>query len=153
MEEKTQASISELIKEYRKEKNMTQEQLCEAAGISISTLKKYETGLRSPKAEQLKKIAEALGISEKEFTPIKVKDRSDFLVTLMQLDKEADLHWDFDRSENGMIIPESLTISFEDRKLNNLLALYLMAKDKAKTQKELESMIRMILYSAKVDEV
>lgn len=124
MEEKTQASISELIKEYRKGKNMTQEQLCEAAGIS-----------------------------EKEFTPIKLKDRSDFLVTLMQLDKEADLHWDFDRSENGMIIPESLTISFEDRKLNNLLALYLMAKEKAKTQKELESMIRMILYSAKVDEV
>ena len=152
MEEKQQASIAELIKYHRKMQKMTQEQLCEATGISISTLKKYETGLRHPKAEQLQRIAEALGISDKEFMPIKVKRRSDILLSFIQLDKETHLDWGYKLNENGLIIPETVTISFEDHKLNKLLALYLTAKGKTKDENELEQIIRTLLYTAKLEE-
>lgn len=152
MEEKEQATIAELIKYHRKNQKMTQEQLCEATGISISTLKKYETGLRHPKAEQLQRIAEALGISDKEFMPIKVKRRSDILLSFIQLDKEANLDWGYKTNEDGLIIPETVTISFEDHKLNKLLALYLTAKNKTKDETELEQIIRTLLYTAKLEE-
>jgi len=128
MVEKVQESIAELIKKYRKECGITQEQLCEAAGISISTLKKYETGMRNPKAEQLRKIADALGVSDKVFIPIKVKDRSDLLMTLTQLDQEADLDWDYKFDSEGKLIPETITISFKDHELNRQLAEYILSK-------------------------
>lgn len=122
-------SIAELIKKYRKERGITQEELCEAAGISISTLKKYETGVRNPKLDQIRKIAEALGVSDKVFMPITVKDRSDILMTLTQLDKEADLDWDYKFDSEGKLIPETITISFKDHELNRQLADYLLGKD------------------------
>lgn len=128
MVEKVQESIAELIKKYRKECGITQEQLCEAAGISISTLKKYETGMRNPKAEQLRKIADALGVSDKVFIPIKVKDRSDLLMTLTQLDQEADLDWDYKFDSEGKLFPETITISFKDHELNRQLAEYILSK-------------------------
>lgn len=149
MEEKQQASIAELIKYHRKMQKMTQEQLCEATGISISTLKKYETGLRHPKAEQLQRIAEALGISDKEFMPLKVKSRSDILLTLMQLDKEADLKWNYERTAEGLINPKTISLSFKDRELNNMLAQYLLAKDHAETAEDLSFATRMLGYNAK----
>ena len=128
MEDKVNESIAELIKKYRKECGVTQEQLCEAAGISISTLKKYETGLRNPKTEQLRKMAEALGVSEQVFMPITVKDRNDILMTLKQLDKEADLDWDYKYDAAGKLIPETITISFKDHELNGMLAEYILSK-------------------------
>lgn len=128
MAEKGQESIAELIKKYRKERGITQEQLCETAGISISTLKKYETGVRNPKFEQIRKIAEALGVSDKLFMPITVKDRSDILMTLEQLDKEADLDWDYKFDSTGKLIPETITISFKDHELNRQLAEYILSK-------------------------
>lgn len=122
-------SIAELIKKYRKERGITQEELCEAAGISISTLKKYETGVRNPKLDQIRKIAEALGVSDKVFMPITVKDRSDIFMTLTQLDKETDLDWDYKFDSEGKLIPETITISFKDHELNRQLADYLLGKD------------------------
>lgn len=128
MEEKVQGSMAELIKKCRKERGITQEQLCEAAGISISTLKKYETGQRNPKSDQLRKIADALGVSDKIFMPITVKDRSDVLMTLTQLDQEADLDWAYKFDSEGKLIPETITISFKDHELNRQLAEYLLNK-------------------------
>ena len=43
---------------------MTQKQLGELSGTSESTIKQYELGKRQPRIEQLKKIAEALGVTE-----------------------------------------------------------------------------------------
>lgn len=150
MEEKEQATMAELIKKHRVEQGFTQTQLCEATGISISTLKKYETGVRHPKAEQLKRIAEALGVSDKIFMPITVKDRSDILMTLMQLDNEADLDWDYKLNAEGAIIPETIAISFKDHELNKQLAEYISRgrrllsymdkfQEKAKNNKDLQN--------------
>ena len=49
-------NIATTIKKIRKLKNMTQDDLSISSGINISTIKKYEAGIRIPKREQLVKI-------------------------------------------------------------------------------------------------
>lgn len=51
------------IKEYRKSKNITQQELSDKTGISISAINKYENNKREPKTEMLIKIAKALDVS------------------------------------------------------------------------------------------
>lgn len=55
--------ISDRIKEYRKLKGMTQAELANKTGISLSNISKYESGNRTPKTEYLFKIANALNVS------------------------------------------------------------------------------------------
>lgn len=52
----------ELIRKYRMEKGMKQVQLADKTGILVSTIRQYELGLRNPKTERLKIIADALEI-------------------------------------------------------------------------------------------
>jgi Predicted transcriptional regulator with C-terminal CBS domains len=56
-------NISEEIKKRRKENGLTQKQLALLSGLSESAIRQYELKLRTPKTEQLQKIAEALGCS------------------------------------------------------------------------------------------
>lgn len=65
--EQTISDVARLMKYYRQSKKMSQEDLSTAAGINLSTIKKYEVGLRNPKYEQLERIADALGISVNNF--------------------------------------------------------------------------------------
>lgn len=51
------------IKEHRKLKGMTQKELAEALNIKDVTIARYETNVRQPKLEQLKKIANVLECS------------------------------------------------------------------------------------------
>lgn len=61
--------ISNNIKKYRKDKNMTQKQLAEKAGLSIASIQGYEQGKYKPKTEQLKKLAKALDVSVSDLNP------------------------------------------------------------------------------------
>ena len=54
----SEISIGEKIKTYRKLNNMTQEDLSKESDLYLSTIKKYETGERKPKPDQLQKIAD-----------------------------------------------------------------------------------------------
>ncbi len=71
---------SEKIKKLRIQKGFTQKQLGEKAGISESTIRKYELGQRNPKLETLKKIALALGVSPTSLLDDKDYDFIDSLV-------------------------------------------------------------------------
>lgn len=55
--------IGNRIKDCRKEQKMTQKQLGEAMGVSETLISQYERGMRKPKINQLRKIADALNIS------------------------------------------------------------------------------------------
>lgn len=55
-------TVGEKIKEFRKEKGLTQKELSKLADIPLPTLQKYETGKFNPKVEAIKKIAAALDI-------------------------------------------------------------------------------------------
>lgn len=50
------------IKEYRKNKGMTQAEVAKKAGISEISIRKYESGERKPKLETIRKIAAALDV-------------------------------------------------------------------------------------------
>ena len=55
-------TLGERIKQARKNKGLTQEELAFITGISISAITKYESNLREAKIEMLVKIADALKI-------------------------------------------------------------------------------------------
>lgn len=55
-------TIGDKIRNYRRLAGLTQKQLGEKSGTSERTVQQYETGKRQPRIEQLRKIADALGI-------------------------------------------------------------------------------------------
>ena len=50
------------MKAIRKEKGLTQKQVANGCGMADSAIRKYESGLITPKLETLQRIAEALGV-------------------------------------------------------------------------------------------
>jgi len=56
-------SLPDLIKAKRAEKGMTQKELAEAVGISVSAVKQYESGRQEPQLSKMKLIAAALDMS------------------------------------------------------------------------------------------
>lgn len=51
------------LREIRKAKGMTQEQLAKASGIHRITIAKYEAGKVDPKTENAERLAAALGVT------------------------------------------------------------------------------------------
>ena len=51
------------IRTLRKKKKMTQEQLAKQSGMSRHAIINFETGKRSPRLKDFKKITDVLGIS------------------------------------------------------------------------------------------
>lgn len=56
-------SLNEALRLYRKARNLTQKQVAEKAGISVSYLSLVERGQRDPSLSTLEKIASAMGVS------------------------------------------------------------------------------------------
>lgn len=113
------------IKEYRKIKKMSQEDLANASGINISTIKKYECGYRNPKPEQIQKIADALGISISVLMPHEIISVNDVMSLLIQLEQQAGLKMSADQDENGKYIPETVSLKFTNKETNAAIADYL----------------------------
>lgn len=55
-------NIAEKLRFYRKEKYLTQKKLAELSNIAPITLQQYELGKRTPKIDNLQKIANALEV-------------------------------------------------------------------------------------------
>ena len=55
-------TVGEQIKRIRKEKGLTQREVCERMGKTPSFIGQYENGARLPKYDTLKEIAKALGV-------------------------------------------------------------------------------------------
>lgn len=62
-------NYGDFIRQYRKEKKMTQKQLAQKSGVSMMSIRRYEKNERVPSIEHLKKIASSLGISVFELDP------------------------------------------------------------------------------------
>lgn len=74
-EKSIQRQVGENIRFYRREKNITIEQLGKSIGKSKSVVSKYENGLVSIDVDSLWKIAETLGIKMSKLTELKVNKR------------------------------------------------------------------------------
>jgi transcriptional regulator with XRE-family HTH domain len=59
-------SFGRRIRDLRKRKGMTQERLAEAADISVDFLSLMERGVNAPSFATLERLADALGVPEKE---------------------------------------------------------------------------------------
>ena len=74
------------ISYYRRLRGMTQEELSVASGIDYSQIRRYETGARNPKFDQLQSIAGALGVGVTEFVDFKLDTVGDVVSLLIELD-------------------------------------------------------------------
>jgi len=123
-------SIAIKIRKYRKEQNMSQDELADKSGINISTIKKYEAGYRNPKPDQLLKISAALGVSINEFMDFEITTISDVMSLLMKMDEQTNMQITGQKDSTGNYVPGSITITFSDNKINDALATYLSYKEK-----------------------
>ena len=69
-------SISENIKNYRKQKNFTQEQLAEAMGVSVGAVSKWESGSSVPELSLIMELADFFEISVDALLGYRLRDNS-----------------------------------------------------------------------------
>ena len=83
--------IGERIKEARKAAGLTQKELGERLGVSDSSIAQYESGLRNPKYETLKKIAAVLDVNINKLNPNYIsRPWSDFKLDLKAASETKD---------------------------------------------------------------
>lgn len=123
--ENSNETLASKIKEYRKIKKMSQEDLASASGINVSTIKKYECGYRNPKPEQIQKIADALGISISVLMPHEISSINDIMTLIIELEQQAGLTISADKDENGDYNPETVTLRFTNKEVNATIAEYM----------------------------
>lgn len=63
----TKALLGSRIREFRKAKNLTQEQFAEMIGVEPRHVSRMEGGYTAPSIDRLEKIAEALNVPLKDF--------------------------------------------------------------------------------------
>jgi len=119
---------AETMKKYRKIRNMSQEDLSASSGINVSTIKKYETGYRNPKYEQLKKISEALGININCFYNNSINTVGELISMIASMDEQSDMIISADKDSEGNYIEESIKISFKNPEVNKALSKYMTYK-------------------------
>ena len=150
--EKRALTYAQTIKKYRKIKNMSQEDLSNSSGINVSTIKKYETGNRLPKREQLEKIASALGINVNDFYDNSINTTGELLSTLISIEKQTDMKISGKKNLDGKYDPNSINISFTNKDVNALLAEYLSYKDQYKeTENESGELEKLILTDTPIE--
>ncbi len=128
-QEEKDKNIARIMKYYRQVKNISQEDLSNLSGINLSTIKKYEVGIRKPKYEQLEKIAEALGINVNHFYNTEYKTVGDVMSTIISMDRQFGLDIAGSKTDNGKYDPESIYISFKDVNIKKALSEYLSLKE------------------------
>lgn len=83
--------IGDRIRELRKEKDISQEELGKVAGVTTSAIGMYETNVRQPSYEVLKKICEYFDVSSDyllEITDIRKYDNSEIYIGIDADQKE-----------------------------------------------------------------
>lgn len=87
----TNAEIGKRIRDTRKERGYTREQLAEYAEMSVNFLGAVETGKKSMKVQNLVKIAQALGVTTDYLligsTPFKENAKINTMLSAMTEDK------------------------------------------------------------------
>jgi transcriptional regulator with XRE-family HTH domain len=117
-----QIHIGKRIKLFRERKKMTQKQLGEAAGIIEATVRKYEIGQRNPKPEQIKLIAEALGVTPNALAPVEIETDADVISLILAIDDKIGITFDGKKDSKGHIDTKTLTLHIDDLFVNDALA-------------------------------
>ena len=78
------------IKEFRKNKKLTQQDLADLVGVKNSAISNYEQGIRIPKRDFLFRVANALGVSIDEFFPIQSEETSSTLSEVNKISSQLE---------------------------------------------------------------
>ena len=70
------STVAERLGTALKERGIMQRQLAEKAGVTETTISRYVNGTRTPKGNNIKKIADALNVSADYLLGVDVKDSS-----------------------------------------------------------------------------
>lgn len=70
-------SLGDIIRDARKRKNYTQEQLANLVGVKKNTITGYEKNAREPDVEMLKRLMQALDVSSAELLELPSFDASE----------------------------------------------------------------------------
>lgn len=140
-------TIGEKIRYFRSRIGITQAKLAELSGIHPVSIRKYETNKMIPQAQQIDKIAEALGLSSFAIAGIENNIRletiGDFMGLLIMLFKTHIISIEGERGEDKALKPD--TVSF---RINPFITQFFNAKsDKQKISSE------KILYYLKSDNI
>lgn len=140
-------TIGEKIKYFRTRIGITQAKLAELSGIHPVSIRKYETNKMIPQAQQIDRIAEALGVSSFAIAGfennIRLETVGDFMGLLIMLIKTKILIVNGERDENEVYKAE--TVSF---KINPLISHFFNAKNG-----DVEVSAKDILYYLKRENV
>ena len=82
-------TTGQLIKAARKKKKMTQAELAEKLNISYVGVSQWENGVRNPKYDTIRKIADALGVDWSELVPPEDRVRMLIDTTVENIDEIA----------------------------------------------------------------
>lgn len=98
-------TIGENLAFYRRKKGLTQKQIAESVGLSITFISQIENGLSKPSDENLKKIAQTLDISVNELisskTTLEIKNENiELLKLLISITRAEKIKWEKDDSNN-----------------------------------------------------
>ena len=75
------------LKALRKKAGFTQEDLADSTGYSIMTIRRWEWGERSPRIEEIKALAKALGVSEADLLQDSSGNSGDWTIRINVADK------------------------------------------------------------------
>ena len=150
--EKERSNIAKKIREFRKLKGMTAQDLSKKSGINLSTIKKYETDCRNPKIEQLKIIADALEVSVYEFIDVNINTVGDIVSLLNKIADATPMTFKIDE-ETG-----KATLAFDVKEVDTALHDYVLYKNEnnseiiIENQKKSESPLlnKLIMNSMKI---
>ncbi len=123
------------IKSFRTKQELTQQELADLVGITVSTVQKYESGERNPSSSNLKKIAQALDVQENLFYNIGLSELplhtiGDIMSILFLLDDKIGFNPRYREDNKGNIDPYSVSIQFTNVEINKLVARWVEIKEK-----------------------
>ena len=98
-------SFGKRLRAFRKKSGLNQEELAERTGVSIMTVRRWEWGERSPRVEDVKALAKALGVSETDLLHDSPDNPGEWILSItvkQQLEEEV--------IDLGKPIPEICTI-------------------------------------------
>lgn len=123
--------IKNAIKHYREKANLTQVQLSEAVKCSVDSVRRWESGQREPRASEIAKLCEVLGVSEAELLRGPVEDVWELRIVfdregkgVMDLTHGATSSATLEIGDNGMGITLSGAFSLweDDEKFEDLIS-------------------------------
>ena len=85
---KEKGGFARWLQELRKKANLIQPELAELVGVSLITLKRWETGVISPRIEEVKKLCEILGCTETELLNGPQDDKIELVISWSWKDME-----------------------------------------------------------------